>query len=94
LSLEGVTGQLRVLLLHFRREPWYTFNRRLGGFRASVDILVKRKISCLCWNVNFGSSIVYSSHYICNAIPALMFGHGWVKFQRVQFELHEGLQNW
>ena len=53
-----VTGQLHVLLLHFQREPWYTFNRRLGGFRTGVDILEKRKITCPCWSVNFGSSIV------------------------------------
>jgi hypothetical protein len=34
----------------------HPLNRRLGGPQSPSDILGKRKISCLCWELNPGSS--------------------------------------
>lgn len=33
------------------------------GSRSCVDIFKKRKISCLCWELNSGSSSMYLRHY-------------------------------
>jgi hypothetical protein len=48
LALDGGEWPFHALnTLHPWKEPWYTLDRRLGGPRASVDMVIKRKILLL-----------------------------------------------
>jgi len=41
-----------------KKSPWYPLDRRLGGPRALLDTVVKRKIPSPNWELNPGTPIV------------------------------------